>query len=213
MINNLFDAHIKEQMANSRPDVPPHIWDNIMAKKERKKPIVFWFNNFSKGIVFLLIAITVGGIVFYTTTKLNNAPLHTNIYALNSTNLKAAQKNKFAVVTDPTLIQPSQEISTLKEEDKNLLLKPITSKNQKSFLAGFLKEVNASPSYVEVENKSNSYSFQNDYTFKPQIFNVELLKSNFFNPDLQKRYLPKSPFIPCPEIEKNAAGRDRKSVV
>lgn len=211
MINNLFDAHVKEQMANARPEVPPHIWDNIMAKKERKKPFVFWINNFSKGILLLLVLGTVGGIVFYKSTKQNNAPLQTTIYALNSSNTKAAEKNTSALVTAPTLAQTSPAVNSVRDNENILLSKKITSKQQNSFPSNFLNEGNTTASVVDIENTNgnNALSFQNEYTVKTQIFNAILLKSNFFNPNLQNKYLPKSPFIPCPEVEKNAAGSKR----
>ena len=211
MINNLFDAHVKEQMANSRPEVPPHIWDNIMAKKERKKPIAFWFNNFSKGILLLLVLGTVGGIVFYKTTQQNNVSLQTNIKILNSSDTKAPQKNTFALVTAPTFSQSSPAVNPVNKHENILLSKQTARKQQNSFPSNFLNEGNASAAIVDVENKidNNSFPFQNEYIVKRQIFDASLLRSTFFNPDLQNKYLPKSPFIPCPEVEKNAAGSKR----
>ena len=208
MINNLFDAHVKEQMANARPEVPPHIWDNIMAKKERKKPVVFWFNNFSKVMFLLLLVGIVGGIVYYKSSNQNNAPLKTNMYALN-TNTTAAQKNTGALVTVPTL---AGTFLIVKPVDENVLFsKQTTSKKQNTFSSNFLNKRNNISSLLDIENENenSSLSFQNDNIVNRQIFNVTLLKSSFFNPALQKRYLPKSPFIPCPEVEKNAAGNKR----
>ena len=211
MINNLFDAHVKEQMANARPEVPPHIWDKIMAKKERRKPVVFWFNNFTKGILLLLLAGTVGGIALYTSTKQNITPHQTNVYGLNSSNNKVAQKNTVVSVTTPSLAQISPSVNSVIDNENILFSKQTSSKQQNSFSSKFLNERNVTASVVDAENKNdnNSLSFQNEYTVRTQIFNAALLKSNFFNPDLQKRYLPKSPFIPCPEVEKNAAGSKR----
>ena len=211
MINNLFDAHIKEQMANARPEVPPHIWDNIMAKKERKKPVVFWFNNFSKGILLLLVIGTVSGIVFYNSINQNNVPLQTNIYALNNSNTKALQKNTLGLVTDPSLAKPSPAVISIRDNENDLLSNPTTSIQQNSYSSNFLNKVNTTAPVVDIENTNdkNPLSFQNEYIVKTQIFNATLLKSNFFNPALQNKNLPKSSFIPCPEVEKNAAGSKR----
>ena len=211
MINNLFDAHVKEQMANAKPDVPPHIWDNIIAKKERKKPVVFWMNNLGKGFLLLLVLGTLGGIVFYKTSQKNNSSLQTNIYAANSSDIKLSQKNTLAFDPDPTFIQPSQTAASVKDDENIILLKKRTGKPHNVFKPGFLSEGNSTESFVEIENKEEHTLFysQKEENLSRQIFNADLLKSNFFNPDLQHKYLPKSPFIPCPEIEKNAAGSKR----
>ncbi len=210
MINNLFDAHVKEQMANAKPEVPPHIWDNIMAKKEREKPVVFWFNNFSKGILLFFLVATISSIVFYNTAK-NYVPLQTNFYALNNSNNKVAQKNTVTSVTTSALAQTTPTLQPVNKNEKILLLKQNAKKQQNSFSSNFLDEGNVTTSVVKVENTNdnNPLTFQNEYTVKTQIFNATLLKRKLFNPDLQKRYLPKSTFIPCPEVEKNAAGSKR----
>ena len=211
MINNLFDAHVKEQMANIRPDVPAHIWDNIIAKKERKKPVVFWINNFSKIIILLLVSGTVGGIVYFTTDKQNNLPLQTNGYDFNKINTNAVQNNIIALVTNPTSSQSPLAIPFVKEENNIILSERTTSKKQNVFKSYFLNNGNTSPSFNEVENKNvdNLITIPNEYAFKRQILNASLLKSDLFNPDLLNRKLPKNPFIPCPEVEKNAAGSKR----
>lgn len=65
MINNQqFDEHIREQFSNYSPGVHPRIWENIIAEREKRKPVGFWsslFNN--KGrlmLVGLLLAISTG---------------------------------------------------------------------------------------------------------------------------------------------------------
>lgn len=57
--NRLFDEHIKEQFSNYAPDVPPHIWENIIAEKERKKPVGFWFTLFSSRNIALIIGLLI----------------------------------------------------------------------------------------------------------------------------------------------------------
>ena len=43
-----FDDFTKKQLGNYSPDVPAHIWENIAAKREKKKPYPFAFKFFNK---------------------------------------------------------------------------------------------------------------------------------------------------------------------
>jgi hypothetical protein len=58
-----FDDFTKKQLGNYSPEVPLHIWDNIAAKREKKKPYPFLLTFFSKknlllttGLITLLTA-------------------------------------------------------------------------------------------------------------------------------------------------------------
>ena len=68
MNNSPLEEHIKEKLGNYSPDVPPHIWENIMAKKERKKPVGFWFSFLNRNLLLLLfgIALTTTLILYKT---------------------------------------------------------------------------------------------------------------------------------------------------
>ncbi len=59
--NQLFDEHIKEQFNNYAPDVPPHVWENIIAEKERRKPAGFWLSLFNVRNILLLMGILIAG--------------------------------------------------------------------------------------------------------------------------------------------------------
>ena len=67
--NRHFDDHINDQFGNYTPDVPPHIWENIIAEKDRKRPVGFWvsmFNNRNKLLLLsLIIALSSGGAWLY----------------------------------------------------------------------------------------------------------------------------------------------------
>lgn len=198
MKNNLFDTHIKEQMAHARPDVPPHIWDNIMAKKDRKKPVGFWFNNTTKSFLVGLVLLTGAGISFYFNNNktITITPINNN--SEKSTTVEVAQKNK---ITEENNEEPlAQSIAKIVP----LVLQKNTTlnKTQNVFQSKSFSNKMGSESLTGLENSKENI-------INRQIFNVSLLKSSFFNPELQLRKLPKSPFIPCPEVEKNAAGSKR----
>ena len=65
MKNNLFDSYVKESLKNFRPEVPPHIWENIIAEKGRKKPFGFWRGLGALNIAAaLLVTILASGTVY-----------------------------------------------------------------------------------------------------------------------------------------------------
>ena len=76
MINNSpFDDHIKKQFGNYRPEVPPHIWQNILAQKKERKPGGFLFNLRGKRftLILLLLIATAGGALLFNTIYKNNS--------------------------------------------------------------------------------------------------------------------------------------------
>ena len=67
--NRQFDEHIKEQFSNYTPDVHPRVWENIIAEKDKKRPVGFWVSMFSNRnkllILGLIIALSSGGAWIY----------------------------------------------------------------------------------------------------------------------------------------------------
>lgn len=62
MNNSPFDDHIKKQFGNYQPEVPPHIWENIMAEKKKRRPGAIVFGLSGKKIAVLLLLVIAGGI-------------------------------------------------------------------------------------------------------------------------------------------------------
>lgn len=63
------DKHIKEQLGQYSPDVPPHIWDQIVAQREQQRPKGFWFRMMA-GRKWLLVAtlfLGLGGTAYWMT--------------------------------------------------------------------------------------------------------------------------------------------------
>jgi hypothetical protein len=60
-----FDNHVKEQLGNYSPDVPPHIWDNIVAKRGRKKPGGFWLSFFNRKNLLIAAVLLAGGAAYW----------------------------------------------------------------------------------------------------------------------------------------------------
>lgn len=68
-----FDDHIKKKLANYEPDVPAHVWENILAQKDKKRPAGFWLFFQKHGMkMFWLMLLTAGG--FLVRDLLNGNP-------------------------------------------------------------------------------------------------------------------------------------------
>ena len=104
--NRQFDEHIKDQFSNYAPDVPPHIWEKIIAEKDKKRPAGFWvsmFNNRTKLLLLgLIIALSSGGAWLYYSNNFSAKEITSN--APDGKNLK----NKIAGTTDvSTVAEPA----------------------------------------------------------------------------------------------------------
>lgn len=61
--NSPFDDHIKKRLGNYEPEVPSHIWENIIASKEKRRPGGFLFNltGTRLTVVLLVLVLSAGG--------------------------------------------------------------------------------------------------------------------------------------------------------
>ena len=99
--NQQFDEHIKEQFNNYSPDVHPHIWEKIIAEKDKKRPAGFWISMFSNRnkLLFLglIIALSSGGAWVYLTK---------NIF---TTNTETAAQNKSAITNQKAGVKEAEQ--------------------------------------------------------------------------------------------------------
>jgi hypothetical protein len=68
-----FDDFVKQQFSSYSPDVPGHIWENIIARRS-SKPKGFWVNMLSgsKLIIMSLILVVGGGAAYLLLSPGNN---------------------------------------------------------------------------------------------------------------------------------------------
>jgi len=99
-----FDDFARRQLGNYSPDVPPHVWDNIVARKKKKSPYPFFIKFFNRKNLLLaagLITLLTGSVVIsnnYTATKLVKNESHENQLADKKTESKInfnKQENDF----------------------------------------------------------------------------------------------------------------------
>jgi hypothetical protein len=115
--NELFDEHIKGQFKDYAPDVHPRIWENIINKREKKRPAGFWFIFFNSRNILLLgaLLLVAGGSAYFLTTKHNTAK--ETIVAVNTRtklpdNTVPAAVKKNTTAAENTTADDSQNPST-----------------------------------------------------------------------------------------------------
>jgi hypothetical protein len=104
--NGLFDEHIKGQFKDYAPDVHPRIWENIITKKEKKRPAGFWFNFFNSRNVLLLgaLLLVAGGSAYFLVKKST---------VKNETAIAVTAENK---LTDNTVTTAVEKNNTTAED-------------------------------------------------------------------------------------------------
>lgn len=211
MKNNLFDKHIKEQLGATRPDVPAHLWENIIAKKERKKPLGYFTNSITKMVAAVLFLLTsVGGAVYLLSHK-NIAATNNEINSQINSNKTSAippiknndEEEKKAGNQQAVLLK--QKNNSIAQADQNFGGNSRMYK-RKSATNVF---INAAILFSDNEPKDDVTNSNGQHVNTTFILNDLKHKSYSFNPSIQLRKLPKYPFIPCPEAEKNTAGNKK----
>ena len=59
-----FDDHLKEQLGDYSPAVPDHIWENVRQKKDKKRPLFFFWRS-PNFILILLSIVATGSLIGY----------------------------------------------------------------------------------------------------------------------------------------------------
>src|SRR5882757_10582774 len=60
--NQRFDEHIKTQLSGLEPDVPAHVWENIIAERKKRKPVPFWASLLNSKNLLILFSILLAGL-------------------------------------------------------------------------------------------------------------------------------------------------------
>lgn len=230
--NQLFDEHIKEQFNSYHPSVPSHIWENIIAEKERRKPLGFWFNIFNgKNILLmtgLLLTITTGALLI---TKYNSTDKNKNLENISSlkkknhpnniqTELPTGIANNFAapvgnateVLNSSTLQKTSlaNAVTSFKIYNPGLQAEteetnPISKNYKKAIGLDDYTDVNNNPISLTDNQFTTTGTLLGRLTYNAQKYSLTKKYNNL----LQLKMGPVK-FLPdCPAIEKDAAGNKR----
>ncbi|MDB5203072.1 MAG: hypothetical protein JWQ27_2481 [Ferruginibacter sp.] len=226
MKQHSFDEHIKSQFSGYQPEVPPEIWEKIMARKEKRRPFGFWFQLLQKPAALIaLVAILGGGAALYFSNRLSNPSSTTNTTANENTGTNKTPADQLAIG-----MPVNQEDHTIAETGKNLKPDNTTGSNSTSpvlddnnLLPGRSKRTSTIARENSTDKSTVSY-VKDDDDIKTEMNTDRVLSSAFYlqdsagyfhlqsatRHDLQlreKQHL--NFFIPCPTIEENAAGNKR----
>jgi len=117
MNNSALDEHIKNQLGNYKPDVPSHIWENIAAEKDRRKPAGIWF-SLNKKVLFLLLGIILlgGGLIVYKNIQSTAGKNET----ADTDSRKPATKTTDNIATENDPAKNTAPLDNVKADDKKM---------------------------------------------------------------------------------------------
>jgi len=93
MQNAPLDEHVKKRLGDYEPEVPPHIWENIMARKDKKRPFGLWLSLFQhkQRLLVAVLALVISGACI--TLFLYNKQSTKNISSIQLNDKSSAQQN------------------------------------------------------------------------------------------------------------------------
>ncbi|MEY2917936.1 MAG: hypothetical protein RIS73_1650, partial [Bacteroidota bacterium] len=219
--NQQFDNAIKEQFNDYSAPVHPRIWDNIVSKREKKRPVGFWFTFFKGRNILLLTGLLIAaGSGAYLLLKKSTVKQE-NIIALNAKQNLPADEEKFASRNNNAL--PEITANTTNETTEASVANTAIDANDKTtgnseiISAATLSKIkNYSPFTQAGQNgkpvnytskKKNILATNNDY----DIADANL---TFDNLDLQNNFLIKLLFVAPKKItlEKNTAALNKRGL-
>ena len=123
-----FDDFVKKQFSDYSPDVPGHIWENIIAQR-RSKPKGFWVSMLSGSKILIVpLVLLVGGGASYLLLSSENKNAPANIVAeknnssqtISTPSRSNNEKNNTAILTDGSADVNDQSIGEEKNTTGNI---------------------------------------------------------------------------------------------
>ena len=225
MKNNLFDNHVKQQLGNYKADVPPHIWENILAEKNRRKAPFLWGSLTGLRLAAaVLLALAAGGLTYYyvhnTAQKTGPAGFSENSSNNNNpakmnTGVAKEQSATLPGTTDalhpdaiPQQNIPVNSISAgLSLTAAPALPTTATGKHNRFSSSGKINIGLTNGLAVEKNDPNTSTDFDYEKYLSAHFLTADLLRTNKqFVPHTAFPALPAAKAIPCPKAEREAAG-------
>jgi len=176
MKDNLpFDDFAKEQFSNFSPDVPAHIWENIIAKR-KSKPKGFWVNMLSGGnlLILSLVLLVGGGATYFLLSSSNKSSSIKN----NTTEKNIPASQKINTSSEKNIIE--NKPATLSDQSTDLNNKPPQPENN---IAEKQSSINTDQSQnVSDKNSQSDKNITDIVSDKSSINSERLNKNNFSKP-------------------------------
>lgn len=199
MRGNSFDEFVKESLSGYRPEVPPHIWENIANGKDNKKPIGFWIALFGSARIAAGFAALLGaGLITWFAVKNNNTQKDV------PGKTAATETNKINNAGPSTAAQNVADLSDFNapvRQDRSGNALPLRAK----ISSGSRTDV-----FVEAPSSSlESSQITEGFMLQKQLLLLAAARMRQADARLQVSQVLKNRNIPCPEIEKDASGNKR----
>lgn len=151
-----FDDYVKTELNNYSSDVPGHIWDNIVAERERRKPKGFWA-NFStvKNLLLLtgvLVAAGTGAWLISSTGAKGNAESNT----VTNNNQPSINTPIAKNITPVAVTNQSTGNTTVAASDNNKNITLASSQPAIVSINGIANNNEAAKNLVQGNKQSNS---------------------------------------------------------
>lgn len=231
-----FDKHIKGELKNYQPPVPPDIWDKIMAGKERERPVIFWWQN--KGLWVAAVLLILAGGTFFLKSPLskhstgtptstissqqgddlssignnNTEPISKKVTPQEQVNAKV---NGTETVIDSLSLALNYQANSASANSDKAAVKPTGNMKENadfySGKTGKLLPVNShSTSAGKSVSISQNWTGDTDATvlLPGNAFTASVIKYSRSTSTFQDIKHPPLP-LPCPEIEKNTSGNKK----
>lgn len=215
-----FDDFVKKQFSNYSPDVPAHIWKNIIEKR-KPQPKGFWFGNIKPLILSLIILSAGGTYLFLSQYKKHSAetPSAINSATKSANNSIEKRHNSVTVISENT-IKPNgtnkidNTAANVITDKQKVNKKQLPSVNQYSIFSTNQKNINNTAdkpianaeseiiNNATISNNGLTKNINTSKSFLPHFNNTrELTTKNIKSLNIQ---LPQ-----CPALEDNAAANKK----
>ncbi|HMK03086.1 MAG TPA: hypothetical protein VK489_02800 [Ferruginibacter sp.] len=188
--NQQFDEHIKEQFSNYAPAVHPRIWENIVAEKDKRKPVGFWISFFNKRNGLLLLALLLAaGSGTWLIIK-NNSPVVAQMTAeKNQLAENNNQENKTKNTLQATNANTVNAEPAIKGANTNaggtITVSGVSINSNSSLSVPGSKKVNTYSPSPEGNEEENSLGYTNNDNTKRRKTGLGIL-TNYQNKDVDE---------------------------
>lgn len=218
-----FDNYLRSELKDISSSVSPHIWENIVAERRKRKPVGFWINFFTLKNVVLLAGVFIaaaGSLLYFNKRNDNNLVADATATTTIITSTNSINTNMQQAADRPSQTQ-SNIAAIIKEENNNGGNKFVVAKKNLTETKLVKADGNIYPSNITEEtapmaNTESNSDFVNEEKFAQKdqsnrlLFQSPLKISAVLSESfLQNRNSVNVKVPGCPTVEEAAAGNKK----
>ena len=212
-----FDNHIKEQFSDYSPDVPAHIWENILAEKDRRKPAAWWMRNRVTAAALLLLLLAGTGLFVFRhkngTVNITTLPENAAVFETQKTSTPSANNAGDIPSVNGSQVNTTGDSSSFTNDPPTAEKLSQVDKHHKPSeqrtRASAAMQLQTPDQESDADVATGLKEFAQEESLQPDVLSLAKLVTPV--PVLTVTKPPYLPFaiIPCPEIERNAAANKK----